>query len=123
MNMIKTTTRMVLAAAAFGLASSAHAVKIDNLQCSDNYEPVRQEAPVYPRRAQARGIQGHIVMGFTIHKDGTVGDIKVLDQDPENTFIRTATRAVESLQFPPCVVNGQSMEQSAVSIRYEFRLQ
>lgn len=122
--MKKLITLCVFAASIFtlGFAPTASAKEFTDLGCGADYGPKRHDPPVYPRRAEARGIEGHIIMGFTIGTDGTVTDIQVVDQNPDNTFVRSATRAVQSLEFPPCVINGQVTEQAAVSIKYDFRL-
>lgn len=114
-----------LALSLFALAQAPAAVakEFHELGCGDDYGPTKQKPPVYPRRAEQRGIEGYIVMGFTIAEDGSVRDIEVVDQNPDNTFVRSAMRAVSSMEFPPCVINGQATEQAAVNIKYDFRLQ
>ena len=92
------------------------------LGCGADYGPKHYVQPVYPLRAKQMGIQGYIVMGFTIGTDGQVSDVSVIDAKPANAFVRSATRAVESLEFPPCVIDGKVTEQQSVSIKYAFRL-
>lgn len=123
MKISKPLYTFVILLASMMLAQPALARGVDTLGCGDNYAPTASESPVYPRRAEARGIEGYIVMGFTISDDGTVRDIEVVDQEPANTFVRSAIRAVENLRFPPCIINGKPTEQAAVSIKYDFRLQ
>lgn len=113
---------LLVAAVATGYAPASHASEYQELGCGADYGPTQQEAPVYPRRAASRGIEGYIIMGFTIEPDGAVSDIKVVDQQPINAFIRTATHAVEGLRFPPCMINGQATRQPSVTIRYNFKL-
>lgn len=103
-------------------APNSFAKTFSQLGCGPNYRPKRDVQPVYPLRAQQLGIQGYIVMGFTIDTDGTTSDISVLDAKPANAFVRSATHAVESLVFPPCIINGQPTQQASVSIRYSFKL-
>ena len=101
-------------------APSAWATNWSQLQCGDNWGPKTSVAPVYPRRAMERGKEGSIVMGFSISPEGTVEDITVVEGD--KAFIRTATRAVEQLEFPPCVIDGMATRQANVSIKYDFNL-
>lgn len=105
-----------------GYAPNTFARTFSDLGCGTGYAPKRTVAPVYPMRARQRGIEGYIVMGFSIASDGSVGDVNVVDAEPENTFVRSATQAVENMEFPPCVINGKATEQSAVSIRFDFKL-
>lgn len=105
-----------------GYIPSSFARSFSDLGCGPNYGPEKNVQPVYPLRAQQLGIQGYIVMGFTIDTDGTVSDINVVDAKPANAFVRSATRAVENLRFPPCVIDGKPTQQASVSIRYAFKL-
>jgi protein TonB len=103
------------------LASDAKAKSWSELNCGDNYLPVKSVAPVYPKRAQQRGLEGSIQMQFTIMEDGTVGSIEVLEAS-RKVFVRTATRAVEGFEFPPCIQNGTATRVTEVSIKYDFNL-
>lgn len=123
MSNLKSTRAIVLLLVSILLSPVAMAREINTLGCGEGYGPTEQNPPVYPRRAQARGIEGYVVMGFTIADDGSVNDIRVVEQEPKNTFVRSAMRAVESLQFPPCIINGEATEQASVSIKYDFQLQ
>ena len=122
MKKLISTCAIAISLFAVAYAPTSYARTYTDLGCGANYGPTKSSAPVYPLRAQQRGIEGYIVMGFTITTDGKVRDISVVDAKPENTFVRSAMRAVENLEFPPCVVNGQVTEQAAVSVRYEFKL-
>ncbi len=104
-------------------STSSYAALWSELDCQGEFKPRSQVAPVYPRRAIERGIQGYIVMGFTINREGTTEDIVVVEADPETTFIRSATQAVEELAFPPCLQNGQAVRQANVSIKFDFNLE
>ena len=94
-----------------------------SLECGPNWGPIERVAPTYPRRAQLRGVEGFIVMSFSINKEGNVEDISVIDAEPPTTFVRSATRAVEGLRFPPCEVNGVAVRQTDVSIKYDFNFE
>lgn len=105
-----------------GYAPDSLARTYSELGCGPNYSPRQEVQPVYPLRAQQMGIQGYIVMGFTIGTDGSVSNVNVIDAKPAAAFVRSATQAVENLEFPPCVIDGKATEQPAVSIRYAFKL-
>lgn len=105
-----------------GYAPDSLARTYSDLGCGPNYGPKQDVQPVYPLRARQMGIQGYIVMGFTIGTDGKVSNVNVIDAKPANAFVLTATQAVENLEFPPCVIDGKATKQSSVSIRYAFKL-
>lgn len=72
--------------------------------------------PVYPRRAQVRGIEGYVVVGFTVNPDGTTSQLEILDSLPPITFDRAALKAVERWRFEP------QAEPRKESWRFEFEL-
>ncbi|MAX33880.1 MAG: iron transporter [Halomonadaceae bacterium] len=90
------------ASASEGGASNAQAQSPGPQTIGPAPQPTRQVAPVYPSRAQRRGLEGHVVMAFTIRPDGSVDrdSIKVIEADPARVFDRAATRAIADWQFP-----------------------
>jgi protein TonB len=57
--------------------------------------------PRYPRRALARGLEGHVVVAFTIQLDGTTTDLEIVESQPAKVFDRSALEAVERWRFAP----------------------
>ena len=61
------------------------------LQATDGeYLPIVKVAPQYPRRALSRGIEGYVIVEYTVTKLGTVRDPVVIDAKPETMFNRAA---------------------------------
>ena len=104
-------------------AGQVYANDWGSYNCGDGWGPTKGEPPAYPRRARQLGITGYIIMSFSVNPDGTVGDIAVKDANPAKAFVRAATRAVESLEFPPCMAGGLATKVSDVSIKYDFNLE
>ena len=81
-----------------------------------------QENTHYPTIAAENGVQGRVVIGFVVEKDGSITDVTVIkSQDP--SLDREATRVVKSMpRWIPGKQNG-----SAVRVKYQvpvtFRLQ
>lgn len=81
-----------------------------------------QENTNYPTIAAENGVQGRVVIGFVVEKDGSITDVTVIkSQDP--SLDREATRVVKSMpRWIPGKQNG-----SAVRVKYQvpvtFRLQ
>jgi protein TonB len=74
---------------------------------SGTFEPPRQTKnvdPVYPRVAQAMGLQGEILLDVRIMPDGTVGD--VLIRTPTLLLDDAAVQAVRQWEYSPPTVNG-----------------
>lgn len=104
-------------------AVSVNAADWAGYECGPGWGPSKSAAPTYPRRARQLGIEGYIVMQFSVNTDGTVADIAVQDAKPSRAFVRTATRAVESFEFPPCMTNGLATKITDISIKYDFNLE
>jgi protein TonB len=92
------------------------------LSDSDVLPLVRVE-PIYPRRANERGIEGWVYLRFTITTAGTVRDPIVVDADPANVFDRAATRAVLKWKYKPKMVDGKPVEQSGIEVVMTFELE
>jgi len=65
--------------------------------------------PDYPRRALERGIEGYVVVSFTITTQGLTRDITVVEST-SSIFERAATRAAERLKYKPRVIDGTAVE-------------
>lgn len=84
--------------------------------------PVVKVTPVYPTRAAERGIEGHVLVEFTIDKLGRVVDVSIVDADPRGVFDRAALKAVERFRYKPRVVNGKAIPVSGVQHLVSFEL-
>jgi len=85
--------------------------------------PLVRVPPQYPPRAQERGIEGWVLVEFSISKTGTVADPVVVDADPPSTFNRAALRAVRKWKYRPRVENGQPVERHGVQTVIRFDLE
>jgi protein TonB len=84
--------------------------------------PLVRVNPLYPARAQARGIEGWVHLRFTITPQGTTKDIEVLDADPRHYFERAARDAVRKYKYKPKVEGGVPVERPGVEIVVSFEL-
>ncbi len=85
--------------------------------------PLVRVLPVYPARAQERGIEGFVVVEFTIAADGTVKDPIVLASEPSKIFDRAALRAIRKWKYKPKVEDGVAVERPGVQVRMPFELE
>jgi len=102
-------------------SASSQAQSWEHLNCGEDWTPSKSSAPVYPKRALDRGLEGSIEMSFSINPQGKVEDIGVI-QSSRKVFIRAATRAVSAMEFPPCMQDGVATKLTNVSIKYDFNL-
>lgn len=86
------------------------------------YLPIVKVAPTYPRRAAQKGIEGYVVVEFTVSKLGTVINPVVIEADPANIFNRAALTAAKKFKYKPKIENGKAIEVTGVRniIRFEL---
>ncbi|HIG00356.1 MAG TPA: energy transducer TonB [Myxococcales bacterium] len=68
--------------------------------------PLVRVPPQYPIRAAERGIEGWVVLSFTITAIGTVENPTVIDAQPKRIFDRAAIRALKKWKYRPRIVDG-----------------
>lgn len=86
------------------------------------YLPIVKVAPVYPRRALQRGIEGYVIVEFIVTKQGSVRDPVVVEANPEGIFERAAMDAAVKFKYKPRVVNGEPAEVAGVQNRITFEI-
>jgi len=84
--------------------------------------PLFRMAPQYPERAASRGIEGYVVMEFTITETGTVTNIKVVEANPPGMFDRAAIKAMEKWKYKPKIVDGKPVSRHGVRNQLTFKL-
>lgn len=65
----------------------------------DERELVEAEAPSFPRAAQRRGIEGHVVVRYNVSPEGAVTDVEVVEAQPSGVFERAVMRALEGWRY------------------------
>ncbi|MBO6704436.1 MAG: TonB family protein [Pseudomonadales bacterium] len=84
--------------------------------------PLVKVQPIYPRRAQSRGIEGYTVVEFDVGPDGSVRNPRVIDYHPNTVFNATSINAVLKFRYKPKVENGTPVEVVGVQNRFTFEL-
>ena len=86
-----------------------------------DYLPIVKVAPIYPRRAQTRGLEGWCLLEFTVTKTGTVRDARAIECT-SSLFQRASVNAAGKFKYKPRVVDGQEIEVPGVQhiIRFEM---
>ncbi len=88
------------------------------------YLPIVKVTPVYPRRAAARGIEGYVLLEFTVTKEGRTKDIRVIKSVPKSKiFHRAAIKAAEKFKYKPRTEDGKPIEVKGVRNKITFRLE
>ena len=88
------------------------------------YLPIVKVAPVYPRRAQSRGIEGYVILEFTVTKQGRTKDIRVVKSVPKSKiFHKAAIKAASKFKYKPRTEDGKPIEVPGVRNKITFRLE
>ena len=113
-----------------GVAIGAVEVKVDvdlsgtgGFSSDGEYLPIVKVAPIYPRRAQTRGIEGYVMLEFVVTSTGAVRDPVVIESKPPGIFDRAAINAALKFKYKPKVVNGEPIEVGGVRNLIKFELQ
>ncbi|WP_028021487.1 energy transducer TonB [Enterovibrio calviensis] len=84
--------------------------------------PIVRVNATYPPKALKRGIEGYVVISFTIDRNGRPSDLKVIEAKPKRMFEREAMRALKKWKYTPKSVNGEAIEQQGQTVKLEFML-
>lgn len=94
-----------------------------NLTPSDGeYLPIVKVQPVYPRRALSRGLEGYVIVEFTVTRSGTTRDLRVVESKPEGVFDKAALQAAEKFKYKPRVLDGEAIEVPGVQNKITFKI-
>jgi protein TonB len=88
-----------------------------------DYLPIVKVQPIYPRRAQERGISGYVLLEFTVTELGTVEDVVVIEAEPKGYFERAARRAAMKFKYKPKVINNEAIRVPGVRNLITFEIQ
>ena len=100
-----------------------------------DYIPLFKVQPVYPRRAQERGIEGYVIVAFTITESGTIENPYIIEgkcRSQNNrggdyndcTMFNSATlRAAQKLKYKPTVRDGKTVAVEDVLRSFTFELE
>ncbi len=86
------------------------------------YLPIVRVEPIYPRRAQSRGIEGYCDMEFTVMKTGEVANA-VATECSSSVFTNSSVKAVLKWKYKPRVVNGEPIDSPGVRTRLTYKFE
>ncbi|MCH7893715.1 MAG: energy transducer TonB [Proteobacteria bacterium] len=87
-----------------------------------DYLPIVKVAPVYPRRALSRGLEGYVIVEFTVTKTGSVRDPFIVEST-SSLFENAALKAVLRFKYKPRIVDGEPIEVAGVQNKITFILE
>ncbi|AWF82932.1 hypothetical protein BTJ40_20075 [Microbulbifer sp. A4B17] len=89
--------------------------------------PVYKPVPRYPNTALRRGLEGYVIVEFTVTKTGAVRDARVVggfdsEGRPTNVFNSSAIAAAERFKYRPQMEDGQPVERYGVRNRISYKM-
>lgn len=87
------------------------------------YLPIVKVAPIYPRRAQTRGITGYCIVEYTVTTSGSIRDPQPVDCQPAGIFERASVKAALKFKYKPRVVDGEAIEVAGVQNKFTYELE
>jgi len=87
------------------------------------YLPIVKVAPIYPRRAQTRGISGYCIVEYTVTTSGAIRDSKAVDCEPAGVFEKASVKASLKFKYKPRVVDGEAIEVAGVQNKFTYELE
>lgn len=99
-------------------------VVVDNPTATGDGEalPVVMVTPTYPNRAMTRGIEGWVIVEFSVDRLGRVQAPRVLESQPSGVFDRAALNALKRYKYKPRVVDGEPVVVHGLRHRIVFEL-
>lgn len=95
---------------------------IGGFSSDGEYLPIVKVQPRYPSRALSRGIEGYVIVEFTVTKSGAVKDPVVIEAQPKNIFNRAAMKAALKFKYKPRVIDGEPVEVPGVRNKITFAI-
>lgn len=77
----------------------------------------------YPQRALDNGIEGYVILEYTITKSGSLQDVVVIDSSPPGYFEEAALRAATKFRYDPIIVNGEPIDVPRAQYKMLFKLE
>ena len=84
--------------------------------------PVKTVLPVYPERAQKKGIEGKVTVEYDISLDGSVSNARIIYSEPYGVFEQATLKAIRQFEFQPKMVNHIAVPVKGVTNTFLFRL-
>lgn len=100
-------------------AAQTNAQRASDVVTASALNRTRYSPPEYPNTARERGTDGWVDIVFTVHTDGSVGDLTVAGAEPAGVFETAAMNSVRKWRYQPVLRDGRPIEQRArVRIRF-----
>ena len=87
-----------------------------------DYLPIVRVEPIYPRRAQSRGLEGQCLVEFTVDTTGATKDAFIVECT-SSLFERASVNAAMKFKYKPRVVDGVPQEVTGVQTIITYKME
>ena len=85
--------------------------------------PIIKVPPLYPKEASRKGIEGWVLLEFTVTKSGAVINPKVVDAEPPEMFNKSALRMIKKWKYKPLIKDGKVIQKEGVQHLITYQLE
>ena len=83
---------------------------------------ISKVAPIYPKELLKKGIEGYCILEFSVTKEGTTEDIKVVECT-DYDFANSSIEAAKQFRYIPKIVDGDLRQTVGVLHKMSFELE
>ena len=88
-----------------------------------DYLPIVKVAPIYPNRALTRGIEGYCVVEYTVTRQGTTKDPRVVESQCTSSLFHSASlNAALKFKYKPRIMDGEAVEVPGVQNKFTYEI-
>lgn len=85
----------------------------------EEYLPLVKAAPIYPPEAVAIGLEGYVIVEFTVNEEGRVEDLFIVESSSP-LFEQAALDAAREFEYKPRMINGVPVKVPGIRNRITF---
>ena len=116
---------LVFGASAAQAYNGLYEVEVTGLQGLNILEgtTVWQPSPIYPSMALRRGLEGQVLVEYTINEQGKAQDIRILDAQPRGFFNNVTVNALENATFGVAYDAGEPVAVEGIKKRFIYLIE
>lgn len=103
------------------LAASAMLAGCGHLE-TQNAELVKEVAPTYPEMARREGVEGRVILEYTISEEGFPVDVRIVESTPPGVFDAVAINALSKWRYIPARKLGDRVKIPEAEAVFTFKI-
>ena len=91
-------------------------------ESAQDYFPLYKQPPAYPRSALRRGVEGYVILEYSVDENGFVREPKIVKHQGHPDFEVAAFSAVRKFRYAPRFVDGKPVMVKGVQNKFTFTI-